>query len=389
MNYLKIKPTLLATLTALVTSNAYASPLNQTDITIGGYIKADLMLSHYSNGAPDTNSISRQSYIPGTISGDSNNGKNVLDFHARESRFNIAAQNDIDGVKVSGFIELDFMTHFDGSERIDNGYSPRLRLAYLNYDKWTIGQNWSTFQNPSVLPDNLDFSSAADGSPFIRQGQVRYTNGKFQVSLENPESTFTSVETESRVTSGSGWLPDVVLRYNFLNENNAQLNLSSVFRRVSLDSKVNQDKIKADEFGYGVSLAGKLPIGNMDDFRFTITAGEGLGRYAALNYINAATLNAEGDTKRIRTVSGFMAYRHFWNEKLRSSLTLSGITADNPTVISNKAINKSSYSGYVNLLYSPTVNTTFGVELMHANNKQENGSDVELTRLMFSAKYSF
>ncbi|MEI8642471.1 hypothetical protein P4S68_21595 [Pseudoalteromonas sp. Hal099] len=38
-------------------------------------------------------------------------------------------------------------------------------------------------------------------------------------------------------------------------------------------------------------------------FRFTITAGEGLGRYAALNYINAATLNAEGDTKRIRTVS--------------------------------------------------------------------------------------
>ena len=84
MNYLKIKPTLLATLTALVTSNAYASPLNQTDITIGGYIKADLMLSHYSNGAPDTNSISRQSYIPGTISGDSNNGKNVLDFHAAE-----------------------------------------------------------------------------------------------------------------------------------------------------------------------------------------------------------------------------------------------------------------------------------------------------------------
>ncbi|MEI8642470.1 hypothetical protein P4S68_21590 [Pseudoalteromonas sp. Hal099] len=33
-----------------------------------------------------------------------------------------------------------------------------------------------------------------------------------------------------------------------------------------MDSKVNQDKIKADEFGYGVSLAGKLPVGNMDDF---------------------------------------------------------------------------------------------------------------------------
>lgn len=388
MKNLKLNTLYLATLSAL-SWNTVAADLAETEINIGGYIKADMLISHYSNGAPETNSISRQSYIPGAISGNPDNGKNVIDFHARESRFNIEAINVINGEKIRGFMELDFMTHMDGNERIDNGYSPRIRLAYMSYGNWSFGQNWSTFQNPSVLPDNLDFSSAADGSPFIRQGQIRYSNGKFQFAIENPESTFTDTTSGNRVTSGNGWVPDVVLRYNFLNSDQSSLSLSSVFRNLSIDTKFNDERIKENELGYGASLAGRFKVNQLDDIRFTITAGKGLGRYAALNFANGATLNEIGDLDSIKNVSGFIAYRHFWTPELRSSITFSGITNDNPNSLNDLNVNKSAYSAYLNLLYSPLPNTTFGVEVMHAVNEMENGTDYELSRMMFSAKYSF
>lgn len=388
MKHLKLTR-VMASLMALASPLGMAASLGDTEINIGGYIKADVMLSHYSNGAPDTNSISRQSYIPGAISGNPDNGKNVVDFHARESRFNIEASNVIDGQKVRGFLELDFMVHTDGNERIDNGYSPRIRLAYLEYGNWMLGQNWSTFQNPSVLPDNLDFSRAADGSPFIRQGQIRYTNGKFQVALENPESTFSSTVDGQRITSGNGWVPDLVMRYNLLTNSDSVLTLSTVFRKLAIDTKIDETKIKADDFGFGASVAGRFAVGQQDDIRFTLTAGEGLGRYASLNFTNGASLDIHGETESIRTLSGFIAYRHFWTSKLRSSITLSGLRADNPGVVEDLAVNESSYSGFINLLYSPVASTTFGVELMHAKNTTANGTNAELTRMMFSAKFEF
>ncbi len=91
----------------------------------------------------------------------------------------------------------------------------------------------------------------------------------------------------------------------------------------------------------------------------------------------------------IKNVSGFIAYRHFWTPELRSSITFSGITNDNPNSLNDLNVNKSAYSAYLNLLYSPLPNTTFGVEVMHAVNEMENGTDYELSRMMFSAKYSF
>ena len=41
-----------------------------TEFKFGGYVKADVMFSDYSNGAPGSGSLSRQFYVPGTIYGD-------------------------------------------------------------------------------------------------------------------------------------------------------------------------------------------------------------------------------------------------------------------------------------------------------------------------------
>ncbi|MCE9679522.1 DcaP family trimeric outer membrane transporter [Shewanella sp. AS1] len=382
MNKSKISIIAAATLIALGATNAAA----ETEFKFGGYVKADVMFSDYSNGAPDSGNLSRQFYVPGTIYGTSGNGEQVVDFQARESRFNFKTSTDLDGHKLSGFIELDFMTHADGNERVSNSYSPRIRHAFVTYDNWTVGQTWTTFQNPGALPENLDFVGAAEGTPFVRQAQVRYTNGGFQFALENPETTVTpnggGPNGNDRIVSGSGMIPDMVARYNFNTEGGMKFTVAGLARQLNVENA----NLDAQTMGYGVSVTGVVPVGD-DDIKFAATAGDGMGRYMALNYANAGVIDANGDIETIMSYGGYVSYRHWWNDKWRSSVTASAFMADNDEALTGGRVNEESYSGYINLLYSPVKPLTVGVEFMYAENTKQNGDNGELSRLMFSVKY--
>ncbi|RTR28947.1 DcaP family trimeric outer membrane transporter [Shewanella atlantica] len=353
-----------------------------TEFKFGGYVKTDVMFSDYSNGAPGSGYISRQFYVPGTIYGVEGNGEQVVDFQARESRFNFKTSTDIDGHKLSGFIELDFMTHADGNERVSNSYSPRIRHAIVNFDNWTVGQTWSTFQNPGALPENLDFVGAAEGTPFVRQSLVRYTNGGFQFAVETPETTVTPFGGGARITSGSGMVPDFVARYNFKTQGGAKFTIAGLARQLNIE----KGGLDTQEMGYGVSATGVIPVGS-DDIKLSATVGDGMGRYMALNYANAGVLNSDGDIETISSYGGFASYRHWWNDKWRSSFTVSGFKADNDVALTGGSVNEESYSGYVNLLYSPVKPMTVGVEYMYAENTKQNGDKGELNRVIFSVKY--
>ncbi|MBR9726992.1 DcaP family trimeric outer membrane transporter [Shewanella intestini] len=377
MNISKVS-VLISSALFMATAPSYAD----TQMTFGGYIKADVMFSSYGNGAPASGQLSRQFYVPGTIYGTDGNGKQVVDFQARETRFNFKTATDVNGHKLTGLIELDFMTHSDGNERVSNSYSPRIRHAIVSYDNWTVGQTWTTFQNPGALPENLDFIGATDGAVFVRQSMVRYTNGHWQFALENPETTVTPYGGGDRVVSGNGMMPDVVARYNYHTDSGAKMSFSAIARQLN----VEQGTIDSTELGFGASVAGMLPVGD-DDLKFSATYGQGLGRYLGLNYANAGVVNANGEIEAIDSMGGYVAYRHWWDSQWRSSLTLSGFKADNDTALTGNSVNETAYSGYVNLLYSPSKPLTFGVEYMYALNKREDGSDGDLNRVIFSAKY--
>lgn len=385
MKQAKLNLLYTATLLAFA-SMSNAASLKDTEIEFGGYIKADVIFSDYSNGAPDSGYISRQLYVPGTIYGKEGNGKQVVDFQARETRFNFKTTTDLDGHKLLGFIELDFMMHTDGDERISNSYSPRIRHAYVSYDNWAVGQTWSTFLNPAALPENLDFVGAADGAPFVRQSLLRYTDGNFQIAIENPETTITPNQGGARISSGNGVIPDIIARYNLKTEAGASFSFAGIARQLNLETKIGTAEIDSSALGYGASVAGIIPVGK-DEIRFTATYGEGVGRYMALNYINAGVLDASGDIEPIRAFGGFVSYRHWWNEQWRTNVTFSGMQADNDVVLTGTGVNKDAYSGYINILYSPSKPLTFGVEYMYAQNSKESGVDGDLSRIMFSAKY--
>jgi hypothetical protein len=166
-----VTPTLRATAAgiALIALGAAGTAAAETTYKFGGYAKFDAMLTDYSDGTPDGNSLMRQFYYTPQIPiGDGTGSSDMTaDFQARESRINFRADTTTDGGdKITAFIEMDFFTHGDGNEVVSNSYSPRLRHAFIKYNKWTFGQTWSTFQDVAALPEALDFVGPAESTTF-------------------------------------------------------------------------------------------------------------------------------------------------------------------------------------------------------------------------------
>ena len=388
------KTILVGSLGLLATSAvpAVAADTPEVKLSWGGYIKLDTLYSRFSDGAV-AQGTGRDTYIPNQIPVVANNledKRSYLDFHAKETRLFLKAETLVEGHKLGGHIEFDFIVNQGaGSETSTNAYNPGLRRAFITFDNWLFGQEWSTFQNLTALPESLDFVAfPTDGTVFVRQPMVRYTHGGLMVALENPETTVATNGGGPAYanTDESNVLPDLVLRYNF-KAGAADLTVAALARQLVDKGAVDGASDKAT--GFGGTFSGKLPLGETDDLRFMVSGGDGIGRYLALNTVGDAVVDANADLNTLRVINGYVALHHGWDAKTRSNLGLSHLDAntDNGDLGGN-ATQKVS-SAFVNLLYSPVSKLTVGVEYRYAQRETVSGLDGDLNRLQFSAKYSF
>lgn len=351
----------------------------------GGYAAFNGMLSDYSDATPPSNAVIRQFYLPSQIPvGDgSASGDATVDFQGRETRLNFRADTTTGGgAKVTAFVEMDFFTHADGNELVSNSYSPRLRHAFVKYNNWTLGQTWSTFQDVSVLPENLDFVGPSESTTFVRQAMIRYTSGNLELALENPE---TFVLGTASTATGHDTIPDLIARYTFKLDGGSYIRVAGLVRSLNIDEPGG---VKADENAFGVSASAKFMVGERDDIRAMITHGDGVGRYVGLGLVRDGAVDSLGtgiDT--IKTTSGFVSYRHHWNDSWRSNFTYGTNSIDLPVSAGNQT--KSASSIHANLIHSILPKLDVGAEIMFAERELENGVDGDFTRLLLSAKYAF
>ena len=363
----------------------------ETDYTFGGYIKLDAIFSQYSDTQRAGN-IGDDFLVPSTIAVGDGSGKGdvVFDTNSKFSRlwFKTATMTDVGEVKTH--IEMDFNAAND--ERIVNQASAGLRHAYFSWansenSSLLAGQTWSTFFNVASLPESVDFVGPTSGTVFIRQSQLRYTqalgNGRWMVAAESP--------SVSLYDAGSGFdnnqvddssMPDLIARYD---GSTAGLSYSTagMIRQINYNDGTNDDS----QVGYGVTVSGKYAFNNGDDFKFMLSQGH-LGRYIALNAFRDGAVETNGDVELITSMGGFVAYRHMWNEKLRSTVSYAYSQADNPdTLVAD--VTKTVSNSNVNLMYSPTKNLTFGGEYFIAQREVESGADGDLNRLQFTSKWVF
>ncbi|VUD66669.1 hypothetical protein TDB9533_03655 [Thalassocella blandensis] len=377
----------VACASAVLSSHVHAftvGTIENTTFKIGGYIKLDAMFSQYSDGTLDARNLGRDFYVPALtpVGGEDENMQ--FDMHARQTRFNFGSESTIDGHTLKTFIEMDFMATPNGDERISNSYSPRIRHAFLTYDNWLFGQTWSTFQNVGSLPETIDFIGNTDFGIFVRQAQIRYTNGPWQFAIENPESTITPFGGGGRIVSDDNSMPDFVGRYN-LSANGLSLTIAALARELAYSEGADYDESTSS---FGLSVTGKWMLGK-NDIRFGVNSGSGMGRYIGLNVSNGAVMNAEGELEAIDSTAYYVAYRHLWSEKSRSNISYSIIDIDNDTDLTGVGATDTSASLRVNFIYSPISNLDLGVELARADRELESGVDGSMTRFQFAAKLAF
>lgn len=369
-----------ALIAAPITASAYTfkDSSGNVDFTVGGYAKLSAIYSDTDSGTI-TNELGRNIYLPSATPVGNGDSHQVLDLTARESRINFGAKTDIDSHKVSMFLEMDFLGTTNGNEVVSNSYSPRLRHFFFTFDNWLFGQTWSTFMDTGALAESVDFLPSPEGIVFIRQAQVRYTRGDFQIALENPESYVTG-STDRDV----GMVPDLTANYKFKG-GWGHVRLNGLIRQITVDQQA--PVVDESTTGYGAGVSGKIKVGSTDDIRFSANYGDGMGRYTSLGLVKDGILiNNQIETVKSTAVSA--AYRHVWNPKSSSNVILSMADIDNPTGAAGTE-NKSSTSVQINYLFRPVQQVSYGIMYLAGERETENGDDGKLSRIQASAKYSF
>lgn len=379
-------PLLIAVSLASIQILNAQSFIDSTTFKFGGYIKADFISSWYQNGDVSSDAALRDFHLPGQIPVGLSDQNYNLDFHVKESRFNFDVGTQIMGQTIHGFLEMDFLLSSQGNEKVSNSFAPRLRHFYFEWKRMLIGQTWSTFM-VVVLPDDLDLPGAMDGIVFIRQPQFRYKAGNWWFAVENPETTVVLYQDNQILVTEKEVFPDLVARRNFSGDW-GNWAVAGMFRLLS--GKDSLDAVTREP-GFGLTTGGKLLVGNRgNDFRIQATYGQGLGRYLAAGFISGGVTDTDIDINSIESISGFIAFNHFWiEEKLSSSFNVSGMQAFNDTALVGPGVNKTAYSVSGNLKYTPVKQLMLGAELMSGYRELEDGTEGRFNRFQFSAKYSF
>lgn len=368
-----------------------------TTLKIGGFLKVVGTRSRFSDGEVTTNSLGRDFYLPQAIPTGGARASTVQDFTAKQSRFWLNLTTDVAGHTLKGYVETDFQTSAgaQGSQRTTNGYNLALRRAYIQIDKWTFGQDWTTFQYTGALPESTDFVGATEGTIFVRQPLIRYSTPlgagtTLHLAVEEPEAATTLQGNSTLIENGDDKMPDFAARLAWAGKA-GELSFAGLARQLRVDNA----GVSADRFGWGVSAAGKLFLSadKAADVRFMVTYGRGIGRYVGLNFgPDAVFVPGTGTLEDVGVFAALGAVRVPIVPDVRVNLMGSYQTldyADALSAVSLAGFNKTAWSGAVNLFWSPVKPIDLGIEYRHGERSLVSGAKGSLDRLEFAAKYTF
>jgi hypothetical protein len=377
---------------------AYKIPGTDTSLAIGGYVKLDAIYNSVSVGGDGGTNAADQLLQPAQIPLKGTGEHSQVTFHPRESRLWLKSFTPTAWGDLNTYLEMDFFAvQAPGVERFINSYAPGLRHFFGSLGHFMAGQTWTTFMNAAALPELNDFGGPV-GRIFIRQPQIRWTepvrlaglDSEFQFALESPESSLFDVANCDAThctlrTPDDDRVPDVVARLN-LNPSWGVLTFSGLGRQIRISERANEQ----EAWGGAVGVQGrvKVPEAGPDNFSFMLSYGNGLGRYVSNSAFPDGALDRSGRLSLTTVYSGFLAYQHFWNPQWRSTVAYGYSAADYPAFLPGVVTHRVQ-SAHANLLWSPLLQTTFGLEYIFATRELENGDEGSLHRVQFSARYNF
>jgi len=291
-------------------------PGTGTLIKLGGFVKTDIFVdanqagTYYGGYVPSSFPSSPQPHtVNATVS-------------MRPSRFSAEfrqpVQGDESGDTVKAYLEYDFLGNYERT-------SLRLRQFYAEYKNILVGQTWSSFGDPDVFPDTLEF----EGPPGIiglRQPMIRYTqplghSNRIGISVEK-SGTDTPFSTQFGTPVASSLRPDLIAFYRYENKH-GHLHFAFLSRSVGgvIPSTLLPDlKNHVDGFGGSLSSAWGTCKNNIV---LQLIFGKGISNYYNDNFGLGTDVgfNAKGKLVATPTGSGTFGYQHYWNKLLRSTVS--------------------------------------------------------------------
>lgn len=357
-----------------------------TVMSVGGRIQMD---TYYS--WPES------SHSAGLIPIGSTPGENgQLSFKSKESRLWLKTRTPSEYGPIRALIETDFVGSATGTESNTNSDGLRIRHAYVQAGNWTVGQTNSAF-NTYVT---LDILYTAINDVFARQPLIRYSREakefSYDISFEQPETTLLDPNGEI-IMPKDDVIPDVIARFRYY-PTWGDLGFSLMGRYINQDHAEFKDGTPLNNrdsaIGWAANVSGKVKFFDNNDVRFVAHYGVGLGRYLAYNAYAAGSVDTNGNIKLQPTYGGNIGYRHWWNTKLRSTISISyARTENNLEVLTNTAdlssINKEAYSSQLNLLWTPVPNSLIGLEYVKAQRTVESNEEGDLDSAMLRFRYDF
>ena len=335
-------------------------------LKIGGYVKADLIHDFNAIDSPD-------SFVTTAIPTSGPNRQNSR-FHARQSRLSFDTRWRVEDRLIRAFVEADF---FGGES---NGNSNlRLRHAYGKLDRFTAGQTWTTFTDPSAVPQTLDFEGAVSNVN-RRQGLVRWDQPilvdglSLALAVENSEVV---IEAPSLVTGvGRSETPDFISRLRYENDW-GEFQGAFVLRELGFQP-TGDPVLKTRAWGF--NFTGSFYASEQTKGYYQITFGEGIGSYRG-----SPDIVATGpDTAMVLPMFGWMVgVHHEWTDSLTSNVTFSQLVLDDlPGQDPNNLRNTTYFAA--NLIANPYERVFVGVEYLYGVREDVSGAQGVAHRLQMS-----
>ncbi len=355
-----------------------AAPAGKADVkvngggslTFGGYLKADFRAVSGDLGYQDYWRGNNPSQVDNT---------DHTGFNVKETRLNAKyVKGD-----VTAFVEMDLYGG-EGNEVATNSTNPRLRHAFIKTGNWLVGQYWTTFTPLKAFPDALDFGGPIVGEVFVRQPQIRYTNGNFSVALENPETWGDGDVGTNGVGGGQGAagadadesMPDLIAAYKFKGDW-GEVQVAALARQVEVEDAGIVEGV--DETAVALNVGGRLNVGDKDDLRFQLNVGES-GRYVGAGMVNDAIVDTDGNYSVEETTAYTVAYRHVWDSNWHSTAYYGAAETD----VSD--IDRSHWG--LNLIRTLSPGLTAGVEVGNFSVDDKGSTDADSDYVQLSWKYA-
>ena len=364
-------------------------PGTDAAIKFGGRIRTSVVLTLDPLGTSDrflTNSIP----VGESFSGEAKR----TNISARASRLNIEFRTPGGVEELRAFFEGDFAGSIEQTSRTVDAF--RLRHAYAQYRGIIAGQTWSTFSDPWVELEDLDFEGVSSEN-VIRQPQVRYwwtrgTDTRIAVAAETPAVSITGGQ-------GVNLFPDVIARSFFGRPDGGHVQVAGVVRQIRGQTATG---VVRSQWGAGASLSGvgRLKVRDLTDrVMFQVNGGYGIARY--INDLNSLggqdavfdTLRSE--LKPLPVLGWYVGYEHHWKEwkaiqgqNLRSTVLWSIVLVDNVDVQPANAYRKTNRFA-ANVIYSPTSRADLGVEYIYGTRQNKDRQHADANQFQVVALFRF